>query len=195
MTIDKKSFDVKLKVRNMSFSAHADSKGIINLIKHCEPENVVLVHGEKNRMEVFSEVVREMLNIPCYYPANFEDLYIPVKPKDQSYPLILGRTFSQLDFNADNFLLLVKRGDGLSSRQTIEKEFFIKTRKPDAIEQIKEKTGILSLQAEEPDFDREETPKKTTSGELLRTGESMDEEKEFRILPHKIVRLSLKDFK
>jgi Zn-dependent metallo-hydrolase RNA specificity domain len=179
----------------MSFSAHADSKGILNLIKHCEPENVVLVHGEKNRMEVFSEVVREMLNIPCYYPANFEDLYIPVKPKDQSYPLVLGRSFTQLDFNADNFLLLIKKGDGIASRQVIEKEFFIRTRKPDAIEQQKESTGILSLQAEEPDFYLDESQQKTSGTELMKTGESMEEEKEYRILPHKIVKLSLKDFK
>lgn len=36
-----------MKVKNMSFSAHADAKGIMQLIKHLEPKNVMLVHGEK----------------------------------------------------------------------------------------------------------------------------------------------------
>jgi len=31
----------------MSFSAHADAKGILQLIKHVQPKNVMLVHGEK----------------------------------------------------------------------------------------------------------------------------------------------------
>ncbi len=59
----------------MSFSAHADgfwkkfiflivwliynwfinlAKGILELIKHSEPKNVMLVHGEKKRMDILS---------------------------------------------------------------------------------------------------------------------------------------------
>ena len=34
----------------MSFSAHADSKGIMELLSHLEPKNVILVHGEKEKM-------------------------------------------------------------------------------------------------------------------------------------------------
>lgn len=45
--IDKKDFEVNMKVKNMSFSAHADAKGIIQMIKHLQPKNVMLVHGEK----------------------------------------------------------------------------------------------------------------------------------------------------
>lgn len=37
VNIDKKCYEVKMKVKNMSFSAHADSKGILNLLKHVEP--------------------------------------------------------------------------------------------------------------------------------------------------------------
>ena len=35
----------------MSFSAHADAKGIMQLISHCCPANVMLVHGEAAKME------------------------------------------------------------------------------------------------------------------------------------------------
>lgn len=35
----------------MSFSAHADAKGIMQLIRMAEPRNMVLVHGEAVKME------------------------------------------------------------------------------------------------------------------------------------------------
>ena len=49
--VDKKTvIDVKCDVVNLSFSAHADAKGIIQLIQQAEPRNVMLVHGEKGKM-------------------------------------------------------------------------------------------------------------------------------------------------
>jgi len=32
----------------------------------------MLVHGEKSRMEVLSQVIKDNLKLPCYFPANFE---------------------------------------------------------------------------------------------------------------------------
>lgn len=43
---------VNLQVQNLSFSAHADQKGILQLIEDCKPQNVVLVHGEKAGMYI-----------------------------------------------------------------------------------------------------------------------------------------------
>ena len=42
--------DVKCAVEYMSFSAHADAKGILQVIRQCKPANVMLVHGEKSKM-------------------------------------------------------------------------------------------------------------------------------------------------
>jgi Cft2 family RNA processing exonuclease len=42
--------EVRCKVKNLSFSAHADAKGIMQLIKMSQPANVILVHGEKGKM-------------------------------------------------------------------------------------------------------------------------------------------------
>jgi integrator complex subunit 11 len=39
--------DVGCNVMYMSFSAHADAKGIVQLIERCSPRNVMFVHGEK----------------------------------------------------------------------------------------------------------------------------------------------------
>jgi integrator complex subunit 11 len=37
LVIDKKNYDVKMRIANISFSAHADAKGILNLMRHLEP--------------------------------------------------------------------------------------------------------------------------------------------------------------
>ena len=83
----------------MSFSAHADSKGILGLIKHAEPDNVVLVHGEKVKMEVIAEVIKETLKIPCFFPANFESLYIDVKAEEKSYPIGIDEKLLSIDYS------------------------------------------------------------------------------------------------
>lgn len=68
---------VNLQVRNLSFSAHADAKGIMQLIRHCEPRNVVLVHGEKGSMDFLKNKIIKEINIPCYNPENGVSISIP----------------------------------------------------------------------------------------------------------------------
>lgn len=58
MTIDKKSYDVKMSVKNVSFSAHADAKGIINLLRNIDPDEVIFVHGDKAKMAAFRPLVK-----------------------------------------------------------------------------------------------------------------------------------------
>ena len=49
--------DVKCRVRYLSFSAHADAKGILQLIQQCQPRHVMLVHGEKSKMEFLKQKI------------------------------------------------------------------------------------------------------------------------------------------
>ncbi|OMH80814.1 Integrator complex subunit 11 [Zancudomyces culisetae] len=70
--------NVNLRVENLSFSAHADAKGIMELIRHASPKNVVLVHGEKSRMEFLHSKIKEEFHLPCFFPANGEMLDIDV---------------------------------------------------------------------------------------------------------------------
>lgn len=63
-------FEVNLQVRNLSFSAHADAKGIMQLIRMCEPRNVVLVHGERGKMDFLRSNIMKDFGIPCHMPAN-----------------------------------------------------------------------------------------------------------------------------
>lgn len=93
--------EVKMAVEYMSFSAHADAKGIMQLIQYCEPRNVMLVHGEAEKMEFLKDKIKQEFKIDCFNPANGETCIIntPVKiPIDVSLPLLKAeaRKFNSL---------------------------------------------------------------------------------------------------
>lgn len=88
---NKQFLDVRMAVEYMSFSAHADAKGIMTLIHNCEPRNVLLVHGEAIKMEFLKGKVEKEFSIPCYMPANGETVSIPTNvmiPVDVSKDLL-----------------------------------------------------------------------------------------------------------
>ncbi|KXS21895.1 Metallo-hydrolase/oxidoreductase, partial [Gonapodya prolifera JEL478] len=70
--------EVRCKVYNLSFSAHADAKGIMSLISACEPKNVVLIHGEKSKMAMLKERIVKEKGIPCFDPGNGTTVTIEV---------------------------------------------------------------------------------------------------------------------
>jgi len=76
--IERQNVPVKLTVEYMSFSAHADAKGITQLIRHCQPSNVLLVHGENEKMDFLKRKITQEFGIGCYKPANGETAVIPV---------------------------------------------------------------------------------------------------------------------
>ncbi|TPX70234.1 hypothetical protein SpCBS45565_g01857 [Spizellomyces sp. 'palustris'] len=67
--------NVNLQVKNLSFSAHADAKGIMQLIKMCEPKNVMLVHGEKSKMKVLKRRLESEMGVRTFDPANGEAIW------------------------------------------------------------------------------------------------------------------------
>lgn len=77
-------FEVNLQVRNLSFSAHADAKGIMQLIRMCGPRNVVLVHGERGKMDFLRSNIMKDFCIPCFMPANGENISIPTSKSIQA---------------------------------------------------------------------------------------------------------------
>ncbi|OWF52067.1 integrator complex subunit 11-like [Mizuhopecten yessoensis] len=88
---NKQMLDVKLAVEYMSFSAHADAKGIMQLISQCEPRNVLLVHGEAVKMEFLKTKIKQEFSIGCFMPANGETAVMETKhniPVDISLSLL-----------------------------------------------------------------------------------------------------------
>jgi len=68
--------EVRCGIAHVSFSAHADAKGIMQLLRQAEPSNVVLVHGEKKKMGFLREKIRREFGIPCFDPANGQYIQI-----------------------------------------------------------------------------------------------------------------------
>eukprot|EP00371_Babesia_bovis_P000327 XP_001608974.1 RNA-metabolising metallo-beta-lactamase and metallo-beta-lactamase superfamily domain containing protein [Babesia bovis T2Bo] len=83
------SFEVKCKVRYLSFSAHADSAGIMRLIKHTkvQPKNLVLVHGEYDGMKKFAKHVNMDVNIPVFHPANGQEIAVTLAQTEDMVPV------------------------------------------------------------------------------------------------------------
>lgn len=70
-------------------------QGIMQLIQNCEPKNVMLVHGEAEKMQFLRTKIREEFSIETYMPANGETCIIstPVKiPVDASVSLLKAET-------------------------------------------------------------------------------------------------------
>ena len=80
VTIDGKRINVNIKVEYMSFSAHADAKGIMQLISNTEPKNVLLVHGENDKMNFLKRQIEKEFKINCFKPANGESASIETFP-------------------------------------------------------------------------------------------------------------------
>jgi hypothetical protein len=76
--IDKKMYNVNCKVMSMSFSAHVDSKGIMEFLTYLNPSNIVLVHGDNEGMLDLKKKVSEVLKINCLNPENHSITTIPI---------------------------------------------------------------------------------------------------------------------
>ncbi|TFK13808.1 zinc finger protein Helios [Platysternon megacephalum] len=72
--------EVKMQVEYMSFSAHADAKGIMQLIRQAEPRSVLLVHGEAKKMEFLKQKIEQEFHVNCYMPANGETTTLFTSP-------------------------------------------------------------------------------------------------------------------
>ena len=86
-----RQLDVRMAVEYLAFSAHADAKGIMQLISLCKPKNVLLVHGEALKMEFLKQKILDEFGIQCFMPDNGETAQVPVEnlvPIQMDYKLL-----------------------------------------------------------------------------------------------------------
>jgi integrator complex subunit 11 len=69
-TIDNEKKQILLEVKNIAFSAHADTLGIMKIIDQCKPKNLMLVHGDLHRMKALKKSINKEFDIPVYMPSN-----------------------------------------------------------------------------------------------------------------------------
>jgi hypothetical protein len=72
--IDGEIVEVKCEVFYMSFSAHADQKGLLQLVNNIEPKNLVLIHGDYEAMKKFKETCQKQINAKIIMPENKENV-------------------------------------------------------------------------------------------------------------------------
>ncbi|KAL7064217.1 hypothetical protein AAHC03_05422 [Spirometra sp. Aus1] len=81
LEFDKQTLEVRMRVEYLSFSAHADARGIMQLISQCRPGHVLLVHGEASKMEFLKSRIESETKLPCSMPANGEMAIVPTRPQ------------------------------------------------------------------------------------------------------------------
>ncbi|ORY51317.1 Metallo-hydrolase/oxidoreductase [Rhizoclosmatium globosum] len=104
--------NVNLQVKNLSFSAHADAKGIMQLIGMCKPKHVMLVHGEARKMAILKERIHKETGIPCFDPPNGTSIslqgqeYIHAYMSESApYPRLLDATELKTEFGIESIQL------------------------------------------------------------------------------------------
>ena len=70
---------VRCGIKPLSFSAHADAKGIMSLIRRLEPRHVLLVHGERRKMAYLKRAIMRDIGIPTFDPPNGTSVTVPVE--------------------------------------------------------------------------------------------------------------------
>lgn len=113
--------EVKCEVRQISFSAHADAKGILHLIQQCEPKNVMLVHGEKGKMNFFKQKVERDLKLPCFDPPNGTSIVIPQTDTVPIYATISSEILEQ-DGQQQEDLIYVTKTNPMESASIVSKK-------------------------------------------------------------------------
>ncbi len=83
--IDNRWLQVRCEIHNMSFSAHADAKGILKMAQHVQPDNIILLHGEKETMSSFGSKIKDVVRVPIFTPENNKVMELDVRIKERMW--------------------------------------------------------------------------------------------------------------
>ncbi|CAH8498188.1 unnamed protein product [Schistosoma turkestanicum] len=133
LEFDKQVLEVKMSVEYLSFSAHADARGIMQLISHCQPKHVMLVHGEAIKMDFLKSKIEQEFGLPCSKPANGEILYVKT---EQRFIVEASREFLHQSYYSDDpNEPLIKRSRSIQGGIQIE---------PDATPKLLDRASVLA---------------------------------------------------
>lgn len=74
--IGEEVLNVNMEVKILSFSAHTDSEGVVQMIEKSRPKNIFLIHGEERKMKKLEKKLKRNFNIPIHCPKNGESIHI-----------------------------------------------------------------------------------------------------------------------
>ncbi|KAJ1611325.1 CPSF metallobeta-lactamase [Cryptosporidium canis] len=104
--------EVRCNVKYLSFSSHADTIGIQNLISHSEPRYIAFVHGERQGMLKLSSFVNSEFRIPSFCPNNGSITAVPTRAKFKylCYLSVKHMLMHILELQSLTFSDLISRG-------------------------------------------------------------------------------------
>ena len=85
--LDGRTLQVRCQVSQVVFSAHADVKGILSVVRASQPGSVMLVHGEAAKMAYLKQRIERDYGLPCYDPPNMTRIDIEARA---SLPLLVS---------------------------------------------------------------------------------------------------------
>ncbi|VDO69888.1 unnamed protein product [Schistosoma margrebowiei] len=133
LEFDKQVLEVKMSVEYLSFSAHADARGIMQLISHCQPKHVMLVHGEAIKMDFLKSKIEQEFGLPCSKPANGEIVHVET---EQQFIVEASREFlNQSYYSNDPNEPLIKRPRSIQGGIQIE---------PDETPKLLDRASVLA---------------------------------------------------
>ncbi|CAI2728983.1 unnamed protein product [Schistosoma spindalis] len=133
LEFDKQVLEVKMSVEYLSFSAHADARGIMQLISHCQPKHVMLVHGEAIKMDFLKSKIEQEFGLPCSKPANGEIVHVET---EQQFIVEASREFlNQSYYSDDPNEPLIKRSRSIQGGIQIE---------PDETPKLLDRASVLA---------------------------------------------------
>lgn len=134
--IDKKIYNVNCEIVYMSFSAHADAKGLLSLIKNSNPKNLVMVHGDEETMNIFDKSLSSLLpTMKTHMPKNFYEIHFD--PELNYYRITLDYSIFDIIKNK-----LVKNNDQLSKLSNIKNANKLKLKDKFNIKSVNIKNSI-----------------------------------------------------
>ena len=82
------SHAVRCECVPVSFMCHADQHGIVELVRRCSPANVLLVHGDRGKMDELRQLLQQLFGLPCVCPQRHQPLHVQARPSGQSKRLV-----------------------------------------------------------------------------------------------------------
>eukprot|EP01025_Chloroclados_australasicus_P012935 TRINITY_DN16186_c0_g1_i1.p1 TRINITY_DN16186_c0_g1~~TRINITY_DN16186_c0_g1_i1.p1 ORF type:complete len:420 (+),score=43.28 TRINITY_DN16186_c0_g1_i1:121-1380(+) len=90
----------RCQVELCHFGNHADLKGLLQCAEVVDPKQIVLVHGDRQKMPFLAEQIQELIGIPCGMPDNGQTIIYDFENSVQKVCNNNGQVVQQIQIKA-----------------------------------------------------------------------------------------------
>ncbi|KAL0232530.1 hypothetical protein PCE1_002870 [Barthelona sp. PCE] len=105
---------IRMQCETITFSSHTDFTGTMKLVNGCTPDNIVLIHGSKNRGESLASAItrNRKIRMNVFVPGNTQTVTIPVEASNEVF--ITHDQHAKLVEEGTNCGVFVRNGPSLT---------------------------------------------------------------------------------